>query len=548
MRLPTLTVLALILPASSLAQSPATASFAGVSLYDAARQRLVVGTTSLDVWEWDGATWALSSARLPATPVRAIYHPVRKTSLWFSALNLYEFDGHAFADRGPAPANANVLLAVDTHRDRLVVLDAVSTTLRLREWDGQTWSTGPQVAGMVFPMGLAYDEPRQRCVATVLRISGGVFYDTMEWDGQAWTVFTMGAPVRRSVAFDPVRQQVVSFSAGVEGWTGSQWVGLPVSSTKAPLYFSADPANGRLFGVVPVSGSHEFWTWDGFAWSFVQRSPHPIVTDLGFTFDTARGRAVLLYAPGAVGQMGHVEWDGVRWHDRVDPSTPPRRANRAQVHDPLRGETLMFGGFPSGSTPTDELWGFDGTAWTLRSTGGPGPRFNAAMTFDSVRGDVVLVGGQAATGAFLTDLWRWNGAAWTLVLASNPLTSLAGPIAFDPLRDAVVMVDGFGVTFEFTGSGWVLAASGMSPPVTNLVFDFRRGRVVTTMNATPVTGISRHEWTGAQWLPIPGAIGELAYDPGRGLMLNYMSNRLLVESSQPALAEHLGDGCGGTAI
>lgn len=535
-------LLALVLPAVSLAQAPATALFTGAVLYDQARQRLVVGTTSRDVWEWDGATWALSSARLPAQPFRAIYHPARKTSLWFSSSNLYEFDGHEFTDRGPIGISATGTLAIDSHRNRLVALDAVGTTFRLREWDGQAWHQGPSIPGMVVPLGLAYDAPRQRCVITTLRLTGGIGYDTMEWDGQAFTVFPMGAPFRRSIAFDPVRQQVVSFGSGVEGWNGSQWASLQIPGQLAPTQFSADPANGRLLGVVSNSSSHEFWAWDGTVWSFVQRSPHPIVNSLGFTFDANRGRAVLLHGP-ATSQMGHSEWDGVGWHDRVGPGTPAARQSHAQVYDPVRGETLVFGG-ATATGATNELWAYDGTNWTLRSTAGPSPRRNAHMAFDSIRGDVVLVGGVEANGTLASDVWRWNGTAWTLALAVNPLTSLAGPIGFDPLRDAIVMVDGFGTTYEYGSAGWVFAAPSFWTIVTNLVFDPSRGRLVGSMDTTS----PRHEWTGTQWLPIPGETGVLAHDPGRGVMLNYLSTRLLVESTQPAQAEHLGAGCGGTTI
>jgi hypothetical protein len=539
MRLLPLAIVALALPTLSPAQEPVAGSLNGIAVYDQARQRLVVATTTDELWEFDGATWALSSARLPGRTLRAIHHPARKKSLWFTATNLYEFDGHAFTDLGPNGGGTGYL-AIDSHRDRLVVVDSIGTALRLREWDGQAWYTAPALPGMVLPMGIAYDEPRQRCVITTLRISGGVGYDTLEWDGQAFTVFAMPAPFRRSIAFDPVRQQVVSFSAGVEGWNGSQWLSLQVPGQFAPPQFAADPANRRLLGFLSTSGGYEFWAWNGYSWSFVQKSSHPRVNTIGFTFDPARNRAVLL-GGSETGQMPHFEWDGYDWLDRAGPNTPSARQNHAQVFDPVRGETLVFGGMTATGV-TGELWAFDGTTWTLRSTAGPSPRRYARMAFDDIRGDVVLVGGQEANGVSASDLWRWNGSTWTLVQTVNPLTSLPGPIGFDPLRDAIVMVDGFGLTYEYGASGWVLASSTYVSAPTNIVFDAGRSRLVASMLT------ARHEWTGTQWLPIPGEAGLLTYDPTHGAMLNYQTTRLLVESTQPSLADHVGAGCGGTAI
>lgn len=547
MRLSTLVPLAIAMPVLSPAQSPVTSPASswfrdGTAVYDQARQRLVVGTQR-EVWEWDGSSWALSSARLPVNAVRAIYHPQRRTTLWFTLSgHLHEFDGHAFVDLGVAPGTISVGIAFDSHRNRLVSF-SFATNLRpvVYEWDGQSWSFGAQGSSMALPKGIAYDETRQRCVAAVTLVGGG--HATMEWDGQSLTQVSSSVSERHAIGYDPATQMVLSFDQGIEGWNGSQWVVLQSTAPAPSQYATPDPLHGRLIAVAnDFESGFGFWSWDGTSCSFLQRGPHPGWLGYGFTFDESRGVAVLLSDAEGSTRMGHSEWDGVRWHDRAGAATPLRRQAHAQVYDPVRGETLIFGGVVN-NIPSQELWSFDGVQWTLRANGGPSPRSAAAMAFDSARGEVALFGGIAANGSFLTDLWRWNGGNWVQVQANHPLTSHGGPIAFDPLRNVLVMVDAAGLTYEFGAAGWVLA-SAVPTSVASMTFDPRRG--VIAAGGDQVT--PRREWNGIQWLPVDGAFGSLAYDSVRNGMLVQTNSYLLVESTQPASAVSVGNGCGGSTI
>ena len=119
-------------------------------------------------------------------------------------------------------------------------------------------------------------------------------------------------------------------------------------------------------------------------------------SDLGLAFDSDRNKVVLFGGErtGSV-QIGDTwEYDGVTatWTQRSTPSGPIARSNVAMAYDPVRRETVLFGG-KTGSGADAETWVWNGTTWTQRSVTGPSARFSAGAAWDPVRQRVVVFAG-----------------------------------------------------------------------------------------------------------------------------------------------------------
>jgi hypothetical protein len=85
---------------------------------------------------------------------------------------------------------------------------------------------------------------------------------------------------------------------------------------------------------------------------------------------------------------------------------PPGRTFASAAFDAARGRTVLFGGGPFGGAPLGDLWEWDGTRWTQRTTvASPGPRTRPGIAYDSARNRTVLLGGRGPI-AYLQDTWE----------------------------------------------------------------------------------------------------------------------------------------------
>jgi hypothetical protein len=117
-----------------------------------------------------------------------------------------------------------------------------------------------------------------------------------------------------------------------------------------------------------------------------------------------------------------------------------------------------------GIDPTGQLlgdtWEYDGANWIPRPTFGSGPQQRArhAMAYDSARQRVVVFGGQTAVAGrpYAIDLWEWDGSGWT---ARSTLSLPAGrfypEMAFDP-RSGTMHVFGGEIQVQPVAEHWEL--------------------------------------------------------------------------------------------
>ena len=89
---------------------------------------------------------------------------------------------------------------------------------------------------------------------------------------------------------------------------------------------------------------------------------------------------------------------------------PPARTNHSLAFDMPRQRILLFGGETT-TGALDDLWSYDGTAWTAITATGPSVRHSHAMTYDTSRDHLVVFGG--LDGAALGDTWEYHPSTGT---------------------------------------------------------------------------------------------------------------------------------------
>lgn len=141
------------------------------------------------------------------------------------------------------------------------------------------------------------------------------------------------------------------------------------------------------------------------------------------------------------------------------------RSSHSLAYDTKRQRVVMFGGVADGADAYPVgLWSWDGTRWTCDPSPGPSDRMDAFLAFDEARGRLVLFGGRRIgpnrSQQFLVDTWEYDGAAWSLRNSAGPGPRIHGAIAYDPTRRRVVMSGGGGEdaglrdTWEWDGERW----------------------------------------------------------------------------------------------
>jgi len=220
----------------------------------------------LEIWEWNGTTWAsVPAGGAPANRSafaigydgqRVIFFGGMDTS-FNSLADLWAWNGTTWQALQPAtvpPARSGHAMAYDSIRHRLVLFGGFGATALLNdtwEWDGTTWANRPTAVAPPARSShaMAFDAATGRVVLVGGYGANGELSDTWEWDGTTWTRPVASGPQARSehgLAYDAARSRVVLFG-------GSLWP----ASQRYPTMFA------------------DTWEWDGTAWAlrFPAQSP-----------------------------------------------------------------------------------------------------------------------------------------------------------------------------------------------------------------------------------------------------------------------------------
>ncbi len=153
---------------------------------------------------------------------------------------------------------------------------------------------------------------------------------------------------------------------------------------------------------------------------------------------------------------------------------PDARVVSPMVYDPVRNQTVMFGGTADylGFGKRD-TWIWDGTSWQLRHPkAAPLPRAHPGMAWDPVHNRVLLYGGfELDNGRWLTDTWAWDGSTWTeLQPAHHPpagwgnyMATAGGRIVDYTIADYYTPAE-HAETWTWTGEDWQQVQTEHAPP------------------------------------------------------------------------------------
>ncbi|MFO0727089.1 MAG: kelch repeat-containing protein [Myxococcota bacterium] len=144
-------------------------------------------------------------------------------------------------------------------------------------------------------------------------------------------------------------------------------------------------------------------------------------------------------------------------------AAPAARADAANFYDPISGKMFVFSGAVRAVEPflmRDDMWAFDGTAWSevQTSTRPPNRRF-ASSAYDPISARWYVFGGMYGPGD-RDDLWAFDPAASTwekIELPDRPSARGFAPSAYDPVSGSMLMLGGLTVDFRTFSDGWRLS-------------------------------------------------------------------------------------------
>jgi hypothetical protein len=254
-------------------------------------------------------------------------------------------------------------------------------------------------------------------------------------------------------------------------------------------------------------------------------------------------------------------------------SSPSARRHSGITYDASRQRVLLYGGVDNFNVALDDLWSWNGTAWTMLAarSGGSGTgtelyatatdvfsvstagrvqrlsdtqwvplnnattpvREAAAYAYDSARGRLIRYGGGASPGQAALETWEFDGGSWTLVSSQGPPQRFLPAMAYDPQRRVTVLFGGLSAsadqklndTWEWNGRDWtqVSAPAPSGRFGATMVFDGGAGEMLVyggiDTSGAQISELWRRTngaWTSASSSgPPPRAVALMAFDAAR---------------------------------
>jgi hypothetical protein len=458
-----------------------------------------------DLWEWDPATGAWTN-RTPAgdKPGARV-----GASMVFDSIrnNFVIYGGYMIAGRD------NVI-----HYDDLWEWNPTTRAFSTRSSSGQ----GP---GYRSEQAMVFEKSTGKVLLFGGSTTDGVSGDTWEWDPAQgkWTqLVPASAPSARSdsaLVWDSKRNLAVLFGGmeqaqgGLSGvpkqdtweWDPAKqnWTNRTIAGTTPSARYGHAMAYDPGQGVTVLVGGWDIdtgnaladvWEWDPTTGAWTQRlagsEPNlpparlyaSLVTDSGQDhLDLVGGKTQLGNGQPTPnldpkpGEIWELDPKTATFTNRTPPPPvwPQPRSYPAMAFCPATGKTYVFGGLGANSAVLsgtednsvllDDLWEWDGSAWSeVASDVGPAPRMAAAMAYDPYRKSLILYGGANQTGetpisptgdVIFGDTWEWNPGTrqWTqLHPASSPEPRDSQAMVTDSGRGKVLLFGGERPYYAYT--------------------------------------------------------------------------------------------------
>ncbi|HEU4420563.1 MAG TPA: hypothetical protein VFT55_16615, partial [Planctomycetota bacterium] len=387
-----------------------------------------------------GAVLVAQELRQLDTPLfqNAIFDPVRQRIVATSIGGYsHDWDGTAWRQEADAGAPAGFTwFDVATQRRMTLARRFVGTGMQLFLWarTGSGWQQQamPSQPPLRNDIGLAYDSAR----GEVLAFGGyavsppGPLGDTWTWNGASWTQHAVAGPSPRTevtIGYDATRQRVVLFGGRMQAytsgnladtweWNGSAWNAVPTPSAPPPHARSRlvhDMARQRMVMIGLADGGsfpNETWEYDGTTWTQCPSPPGFVGTEGAVAYDPVRAETLVFGGYGTNDKLGGVAaWNGTTWSQHPGFTDLPAQSYGTEVTPALNGtDVCMFSPWVA-SGASNRLMTFDGSSWSLTASGGPPPRGDPLVW--TLAGAIYVHAGANLTAQ--NDLWAWNGATWT---------------------------------------------------------------------------------------------------------------------------------------
>jgi hypothetical protein len=451
-----------------------------------------LGTALGDTWTWQNNQWALASptnSPSPRSGHRLAFDPTTNVVLLFGGADtanaalgdFWAWNGTTWTQRTPAilpPARSRHTMAYDARRGRVVLHGGIAGTTRLDdvwEYDGVNWieASAARRPSERHGAALVRDSIHNKLVLFGGRDGNGFYADT-------WELAAASSP-----------------TATGQEWTQKQTSAAPSLRNSHGMVFDAARGETVLFGGFQGAAQlGDTWTFDGTTWT--QESPTtqpPARSSPGMVYDAARQRTVVFggYSNTLFQLNDTWEWDGANWQVKSTATSATGRLFHGMSYDSQRQRTVMFGGLGNNQTLLGDTWEYDGTTWSQVATTGPSARQGAMLCFDPLRNETLLFGGGGPSGVD-NQTWAWNGTAWTQRSPANAPSGRYAHLAFDAARGKVVLYGGangdfsvnYSDTWEWDGTNWsptalVRGDGGWNPGARDghtMAYDPRSERIV----------------------------------------------------------------------
>lgn len=221
-------------------------------------------------------------------------------------------------------------------------------------------------------------------------------------------------------------------------------------------------------------------------------------------------------------------------------SPPTARRGHSSVWDEQNNRMLVFGGSIAGGIFKNDLWSYNGTAWTQLSPAGDSPvaRVYHTAVWDKVNNRMLVFGGFDG-GGYRNDLWEFNGTSWVkLSTADTPSIRYAHSAVWDPKNNRMLVFAGAAALakndlWSFNGINWVQLSPGGSPPserfYQSAVWDKQNDRMLVFGGSLSGSNVNDlWSFDGANWMQLsPGGVLPSARNSHNAVWDNQY-NRMLV--------------------
>lgn len=316
-----------------------------------------------------------------------------------------------------------------------------------------------------------------------------------------------GQPPPTAVPATPTPSPTVAPTPTVAPAPPAPVYGSPQARYAAAL---APDSNGHLllFGGRGADGGSvlgDTWIWDGHGW--VQQVPETSPPGRGFAvaaYDPVRHQT-LVFGGGTINADPQRNdtwvWDGTSWNQRHPANSPPAQGGRLLAYVPAVGRLVLLV-----TAGTEETWTWDGTTWTRvavsNSGDGPGGGLQQGAAIDR-QGRLVVFGGAIfGPNGNRNQTWAYDATGWHQLHPATTPTGGAVTMAYDAARGQLVMLEADG-TWTWDGTDWTHRRPAHQPPTIDaaagtagfpaMAFDPATQRVVLLASGETWT------WDGTDW-------------------------------------------------